>query len=101
MDCIPYCREELPLLSQSAPELRRKGIAVVTIHLGDADDARGYLRSSHIDLTSLVDAEGRVGHAYRASGIPKLVLVGADGKIARTKSGMAMRVSLREWMNVE
>jgi len=93
------CRRELPLWSQWAPEFRQKGVAIVTIHLGDVDDARAYLRSNHIALTSLVDADGGVGQAYRVCGVPKLVLVGADGQIIRNASGMADEITLREWMD--
>jgi peroxiredoxin len=93
------CRRELPLVSQLAPEFRSKGIAVVAIHLGGADDARDYMRSNHIEMTSLVDSEGAVGRAYRVSGVPKLVLIGNDGRIKRTENGMADESVLREWID--
>ena len=92
------CRRELPAVSRVAPEFRSKGIGVVAIHLGGADDVRDFMRSNHIALTSLVDAEGVVGQAYHVSGVPKMVLIGADGKIKRTKAGMAEESELREWM---
>ena len=98
MTSCGICRSELPLIQDLAPEFRSKGVALVTIHLGGGDDARDYLRSSHIDLTSLVDAEGAVGQAYHVSGVPKLVLIGADGKIKRTRAGMPGAGVLREWM---
>jgi methylamine dehydrogenase accessory protein MauD len=92
------CRRELPAVSRVAPEFRSKGIGVVAIHVGWADDVRDFMQSNHIALTSLVDAEGAVGQAYHVSGIPKIVLIGADGKIKRTKAGMADESELREWM---
>jgi peroxiredoxin len=92
------CRSELPLVRDLSPEFRDKGVAVVTIHLGGGDDAREYLRSNHIDLTALVDAEGAVGQAYHVSGVPKLVLIGSDGKIKRSRAGMTGPGILREWM---
>jgi peroxiredoxin len=93
------CRSELPVLNQLAPEFRRKGIAVVAIHLGEAGEAREYMRAKQIDLTSLIDSEGAIGQAYRVSGVPKLVLVGDDGKIKRTTTGMAGETVLRQWMD--
>jgi peroxiredoxin len=93
------CRSELPAVSHVAPEFRSKGIGVVAIHLGGADEARDFMRSNHIALTSLVDTEGVVGQAYHVSGVPKMVLIGADGKIKRTKAGMADESELREWMD--
>jgi methylamine dehydrogenase accessory protein MauD len=92
------CRRELPAVSRVAPEFRSKGIGVVAIHVGWADDVRDFMQSNHIALTSLVDAEGAVGQAYHVSGVPKMVLIGADGKIKRTKAGMADESELREWV---
>ena len=83
-----------------APEFRSKGIGVVAIHLGGGDDAREYMRSNHIEVTSLLDADGRVGQAYNVSGVPKLVLIGGDGRIKRTTAGMADASVLREWIDV-
>jgi peroxiredoxin len=94
------CRHELPLLDRMMPEFRSKGIEVVAIHLGPKEDARDYLRSNHIGVTCLVDAEGAVGQAYRVSGVPKMVMVGSDGKIKRSTAGMAGESVLREWMDV-
>ena len=97
MTSCGICRAELPLLSRIAPELRRKGIAVVAIHLGEADGARDYLRANDIALTSLIDTDGSVSRAYRVSGVPKLVLIGADGKIKRARAGLARQDTLRAW----
>jgi peroxiredoxin len=99
MTSCGICRRELPLLNQLAPEFRSKGVAVVAIHLGGADDVRDYMNSNHIDIESLVDAEGSVGHAYHVSGVPKLVLIGSDGVVKRTTSGMAGERLLRRWMD--
>src|ERR1700683_4755661 len=100
MTSCGICRRELPLLEQVEPELGRKGIAVVAIHLGGADEARDYMRSNHLSLTSLVDSDGSVAQAYHVSGVPKLVLVGNDGRVKRTTAGMADEGVLRDWMNV-
>ena len=100
MTSCGICRRELPLVSRLAPEFRKKGIGVMAIHLGGRDEAREYMRSNSIELTSLVDADGAVGHAYRVSGVPKLVLVGADGRIKRTSAGMPGEDTLREWIDL-
>lgn len=99
MTSCGICRRELPLMSRLAPEFRSRGIAVVAIHLGGAGEARDYMRSNQIDMTSLVDSDGAVARAYRVGGVPKLVLIGTDGKIKRTSSGMADESILREWMD--
>jgi len=100
MTSCGICRHELPLLNELTPEFRSKGIDIVAIHLGGSDEARDYMRSNHINVTSLVDSEGAVAQAYHVSGVPKLVLIGTDGKVKRTSSGMAGESVLRQWMDV-
>jgi peroxiredoxin len=91
------CRHELPLLSDMAPELRSKGVEILTISLGSPDEARDYLAENHLHLRSASDPEGAVAQAYRVSGIPKLVLVGSDGVVHRTRAGATTRTTLRDW----
>jgi peroxiredoxin len=93
------CQHELPMLSRLAPEFYSKGIDIVAINLGGADEGRDYMRTNRIDLTSVADSDGDVGRAYHVSGVPKLVLVGSDGKIKRTSAGWANESVLRTWMN--
>lgn len=93
------CRHELPVLNRLAPEFQSAGIAIVAIHLGGVDDARNYMRSNRIDVTSLIDSEGTTGQSYHVSGVPKLVLVGKDGKVKRTASGWTDESVLREWLD--
>jgi peroxiredoxin len=93
-----FCRAELPILNRLAPEFQHSGIAVVTIHLGDSRGVREYLSSNAIDLTSLLDADGEAGQAYHVSGVPRLVLIGSDGKIRRSEAGLRDENALREWI---
>jgi thioredoxin-like negative regulator of GroEL len=67
------------------------------VNIGDLDGARQVMRPLH--LLNLVDADGSVARSYRVSGVPKLVLVGADGKIKRSAPGMQGEASLREWLH--
>ena len=93
------CRYQLPLLNRMAPEFRSRGIEVVSIHLGGKAEARDYLRETRIGLTALVDEDGATGESYRVSGVPKMVLVGADGNILRSHAGMLRESGLRAWMD--
>ena len=86
------------MLDRMEPEFSSKGIAVVTILLGDEQGERDYLSSNRIGLTSAYDSEYAVGRAYNVRGVPKLVLIGKDGKIKRSQSGWASESELRSWM---
>jgi thioredoxin-like negative regulator of GroEL len=70
----------------------------MAIHVGCGDDVREYLHANHIGLTSLMDADGQVATAYRVAGVPKTVLIGADGKIFRSHAGMMDEDALRDWL---
>jgi peroxiredoxin len=91
------CQRELPMLNRLEPELRGKGVAVVTILIGGEGEARDYMSSNRIGLKSLYDADGTVARAYRVGGIPKLVLIGADGKVKRSSSGFTDESVLLHW----
>lgn len=95
----PICQRELPMLSRMEPEFRTKGISVVTICLGGQDETRDYLNSNRIALKTVYDEHGKVGRAYRVSGVPKLVLIDKNGKVKRRSSGWASEGVLRDWMD--
>ena len=95
----PICQRELPMLNRLEPELRGKGIAVVTILLGGEGEARDFLDSNRIGLRSVYDSEGKVGRAYGVNGVPKLVLIDKDGKVKRSHSGWIDESVLRHWMD--
>jgi peroxiredoxin len=95
----PICQRELPMLNRLEPELRGKGIAVVTILLGGEGEARDFVDSNRIGLRSVYDSEGKVGRAYGVNGVPKLVLIDKDGKVKRSHSGWIDESVLRHWMD--
>ena len=94
------CRAELPVVNRLAPEFQRHGISIVAIHVGEAGNIPEYLRSNQLDLTTAMDTDGSVGQAYHVSGVPKLVLIGANGKILRSTAGMADESTLENWMEL-
>ena len=91
-----FCRHELPVLDGLRSEAARKGVEIACVNVGDLDGAREVMRPLH--LLNLVDADGRAARSYGVSGVPKLVLVGADGKIKRSAAGMENEATLREWL---
>jgi len=95
----PICQRELPLLSRLAPIYRGKDVNVVAIHLGGEDEAAEYLGANNVNLTTVYDEDGSVGRKYGVSGVPKLVLIGADGKIKRSHSGWTGESVLRHWLD--
>jgi thiol-disulfide isomerase/thioredoxin len=90
------CRHELPILDRLHDETARNGVEIACVNVGDGEGAREVMRPLH--LLNLVDTDGRAARSYGVSGVPKLVLIGADGKIKRSASGMEGESTLRDWL---
>lgn len=95
----PICQHELPLLSRLEPEMRGKGVSTLAILLGGEEEAGEYLGANNINLTTAYDSDGTVGRAYHVGGVPKLVLIGNDGKVKRSASGWMAEETLRHWID--
>ena len=91
-----YCRHELPILNGLYSEAARHGVEIACVNIGDVDGARNVMRP--LRLLNLVDKDGSAARSYGVSGVPKLVLIGADGKIKRSASGMEGEAGLRDWL---
>jgi cytochrome c biogenesis protein CcmG/thiol:disulfide interchange protein DsbE len=91
------CRHELPIVESLYGEAARNGVEIACVNIGDVNGAREVMRPLH--MLNLVDADGGDARRYGVSGVPKLVLIGADGKIKRSSSGMEGKAALREWLH--
>jgi peroxiredoxin len=92
------CRNELPLLDRLSTEFRARGVEVAAINIRDIDGAREFMASEHLHLTNLIDPEGETAQRYKVSGVPKLVLIGRDGKIRRSAVGWQGEKTLLDWL---
>ena len=92
------CRRELPLLDQLGTEFHSRGVEVLAVNIRDVDGAREFMATQRLGLTNLIDPDGQVAQRYGVSGVPKLVLIGPDGKIRRSAAGWQDEHSLREWL---
>jgi thiol-disulfide isomerase/thioredoxin len=90
--CGP-CLAAMPAFNRLYAELREKGVSVVTI---DQDavpaDATAYLARHGYAWPNYHDTDKQIGKAYKAfkgvGGIPTVVLMDAQGKIAYEETGM-------------
>lgn len=92
------CRHELPLLDRLRTEFRASGVEILAVNIRDLDGAREFMATEHLGITNLVDADGQTAQRYRVNGVPKLVLIGADGKIRRSAAGWQDERTLRNWL---
>ena len=90
------CRHELPILDRLYTEAARNGVEVAGVNIGDVEGAREVMRPLH--MLNLVDADGSAARSYGVGAVPKLVLIGADGKIKRSAAGLESEAALRTWL---
>jgi peroxiredoxin len=92
------CRHELPLLDRLRAEFQARGVEILAVNIRDLNGAREFMSDEHLGLTNLVDAGGETAQTYKVSGVPKLVLIGPDGKIRRSATGWQDEGTLRGWL---
>ena len=88
--CAP-CREELPNLEKLQRYLGKEQIAVLASNFKDTPETIRRLRSNAKkagwNISMLLDPNGRIAQLYDVKAIPRMYLIGKDGKIRATHVG--------------
>jgi len=94
--CGP-CRMTMPVVDKLANEFRDAGLVVYSINLRESQAiAEGYIKKRGLSVQVLLDETGEVAQRYQVSGIPALIIVGKDGKIAAHMVGAHPEEDLRD-----
>ncbi|KXK63708.1 hypothetical protein AWW66_01735 [Micromonospora rosaria] len=95
--CGP-CRDELPLLAETARQGSPQGLRVVGLNLRDGPDAvRDLLERTRADaLTVLPDPDGSRAVDWGVRGVPETFLVDRDGQVVAHQPGVVTRQWLRD-----
>lgn len=98
--CAP-CLEEMPELARYSREQGNHGVQVIGVALDTPEAVRAFLQALPVDYPILLDAPGaddasvRLGNDRGA--LPYSVLIGADGRIAKTRLGPFQAGEIAEW----
>ncbi|MFN8589483.1 MAG: redoxin family protein [Candidatus Eisenbacteria bacterium] len=93
--CGP-CRRWMPIVEKVSRELAPKGVVLYAVNVRESkDEVRQYLTRTGVKVPVLLDADGSISTAYGAVSIPLTVIVGRDGKIAKTLVGLHAEADLR------
>lgn len=88
--CGP-CRKEIPMLMALQEKATREKLVVLAVNWRQSREAfleiRKYFRGKAPLVTLISDESGRAGNAYGVRGIPHMVIVGRDGRIAAVHEG--------------
>lgn len=85
--CAP-CRQSIPRLAKLYEELHSKGLEVVSVDInGDPKVAASFIRRNNLLWTQLEDPDMDTERDWGQSAIPRLVLIGKDGKVRFDSDG--------------
>ncbi len=86
----PPCRKALPMLVSAVAKHKGAGVVFCAVNQGEKrDKIKAFLEKEKIDCTVALDSDSKVGETYGASSIPRTVLIGKDGKIAKIHVGFS------------
>jgi cytochrome c biogenesis protein CcmG, thiol:disulfide interchange protein DsbE len=89
--CEP-CREEAPLLNDIERAVARDGGTVLGVAWNDTvEDAREFVRDTHLAYPIVRDVDGKFGRAYGIRGMPETFVVDPRGRIVALKRSQITR----------
>ena len=89
------CRTQMPVLGSLRNDYRQKGLQVLGVSLDDRQSASSYLSANHYYMNSVIDSSGEIAQRYGVSGIPTMVLLDREGRIAGRAKGFRSEPRLR------
>jgi cytochrome c biogenesis protein CcmG/thiol:disulfide interchange protein DsbE len=95
--CAP-CREEMPLLAETARQWGPQGLRVIGIDVNDdGDDAREFLAGlGGVPFPSVADVDGRLAVEWGTTGVPETFVVDRDGTVVAKRFGAVTAAWLAE-----
>ena len=95
--CAP-CREEMPLLVETARQWGPQGLRIVGIDVNDDDAAaREFLAGvGGTPFPSIADADGRLAVEWGTTGVPETFVVDRDGTVVARRVGAVSAAWLAE-----
>lgn len=80
----PFCREEFPVLTDNYNDLKKEGIEVLAIDIGESKErVKKFTVNLNLDMPFpiLLDSASTVAYAYDLLGVPTFILIDSQGKI--------------------
>lgn len=79
--CLP-CREEAPVLRESARRWRERGVLFLGLNMQDVrSDARRFVRELSLDFPQVRDGTDAVARRWGATGIPETFFIDVRGRV--------------------
>jgi peroxiredoxin/outer membrane lipoprotein-sorting protein len=95
--CGP-CRVEMPVIEKLHQQLRGKGLRVFGVNDEEIETIREYVAEHEYSFPTLVDTDQQAMNLYRIRGIPTMVVIDREGKVAQYRMGLSREGDLRSWL---
>jgi len=95
--CGP-CRLEMPVIEKLHQQLHGKGLRVFGVNDEEIETIREYVAEHEYSFPTLVDMDQQAMNLYRIRGIPTMVVIDREGKIAQYRMGLSREGDLRTWL---
>lgn len=83
-DSCPYCLEEMRDIEALFPELKKRGLSVLAINVGESHNAVDAIQAnSPVSYPILFDNDSRVAQRYGIKAYPAAHLIDREGKVFR------------------
>jgi len=92
--CGP-CKQASPFMDKLYKKYKSKGLVVIgaeTLDAGDPAQAKAYAKEHGYSYVFTTKNES-LGKALDVPGLPAFVIIGKDGKIARTQTGLPQKIA--------
>lgn len=78
----PYCRKEIKTLNQLYPQMKKEGITVFAVNIGEPDyKVQRFFMSNALTFGVLLDRDGMAADKYNVVGVPTYVFMDKSGHV--------------------
>jgi len=96
--CGP-CKLEMPMLEEVAHEYEARGVVLLGISIDPIEKSKAWLNQTGRTLRTLTDSDYVASDAYKVPGIPALVLIDRDEKVAQYWEGSVPKATIEAALN--
>lgn len=76
----PYCRQEMKILNQMYPQMKKEGITVFAVNIGEsAYTVEKFFLSHPVGFKVLLDINGAAADKYNVIGVPTFIFMNKSG----------------------
>lgn len=84
-----FCTRAMPLVTEVIKQYADKNVVFFGVNQRETPEKiQPYLESKGLDISVLLDRDGKIGALYEVKGIPRFVVIGKDGLIKAVHQGL-------------